>query len=79
MLAGTPRPLALARRRRFAALPSGASLGPQALPLLPYQPLLPFLPLAPYSPSLSPCARKNDKLSRETVRSTLFSFTPGVA
>src|SRR5438094_10534164 len=28
---GAPPPLALARRRRCAALPSGASLGPQAL------------------------------------------------
>src|SRR5687767_773540 len=28
---GAPPPLALARRRGFAALPSGASLGPQAL------------------------------------------------
>src|SRR5207253_5828382 len=30
MLAGTPPPLALARRPGFARLPSGASLGPQA-------------------------------------------------
>jgi len=30
LLAG-PTPLALARGRRFAALPSGPSLGPQAL------------------------------------------------
>src|SRR5437763_16310164 len=28
---GAPPPLALTRRRRFAALPSGASLGPRAL------------------------------------------------
>src|SRR2546428_7142149 len=31
---GAPPPLALARRRGFAALPSGASLGPQARSLL---------------------------------------------
>ena len=28
-------------------------------------------------PSSSPCARKNDRLSSDTVRSTLFSFTSG--
>src|SRR5438093_6514637 len=32
---GAPPPLALARRRGFAALPSAASLGPQALPTCP--------------------------------------------
>src|SRR5262249_48838840 len=36
---GAPPPLALARRRGFAALPSGASLGPQALPTLFHRPL----------------------------------------
>ena len=33
---GAPPPLALARRRRFAALHSVASLGPQALSLVPF-------------------------------------------
>ena len=43
----------------------------RALPALP-----PVLPYPAYS-SPSPCARKNDRLSSDTVRSTLFSFTSG--
>ena len=44
LLAGTPPPLALARRR-LAALPSGASLGPQALMSCPSCPLCSLYPV----------------------------------
>ena len=40
---------------------------------LPVPPVLP----CPTCSSPSPCARKNDRLSSDTVRSTLFSFTSG--
>ena len=75
--AGSPacrrrRPSSRARARRRA------SVDARPCPL-PHLPDLPDPPHLPYSPSPSPCARKNDRLSSDTVRSTLFSFTSGGA
>ena len=57
--------------------PSFTAAGPTPCPpFLPFLPLLPSLPCS-YSSSASPCARKNDRLSSDTVRSTLFNFTSG--
>src|SRR5438105_14886494 len=75
---GVPPPLALTRRRRFAALPSGASLGPQALltargELL----LLAWGPAPARGSRLPPLADEGESILRPcAARATLRCFLP---